>query len=329
MEPITPVVGQGKEAEEEILLAEDDSDPIETLTTMVTGCEHFVTAAIVGIQGDVRTQCEKTVSELEDKLAKRDGQIEAINRQLADLERRLAAREEEIEGLKRNTPCKCKELFENFVTCGNAVFSGQTLLFVTNPPDTAPTNSAASATVWPESTFGTSVVDSVSFDSTTSTPLTANLLGDYNPRVIVEPMPSFSSIFGDQGTRPVMMETLEDLPAELRTEVSKYTSARSPATTNEKLTELQIGYVKYIMNRPENKGMSPSSLARQCIQRGIIDKIWTPQFVPPGVQDFYKYLHQRMRNLNQQRRAGKLTSMAKSQAERLEGMCQPKKARLS
>ena len=52
---------------------------METLTTMVTGCEHFVTAAIVGIQGDVRTQCEKTVSDLEVKLAKRDRQIEVIN----------------------------------------------------------------------------------------------------------------------------------------------------------------------------------------------------------------------------------------------------------
>ena len=84
--------------------------------------------------------------------------------------------------------------------------------------------------------------------------------------------------------------------------------------TNEKLTELQIGYVKYIMNRPENKGLSPSVLARQCIQRGIVDQIWTPQFVPPGVQDFYKYLHKRMPNLNYQRRPGKLTLLAKSQA---------------
>ena len=61
--------------------------------------------------------------------------------------------------------------------------------------------------------------------------------------------------------------------------------------TNEKLMELQIGYVKYIMNRPENKGLSPSVMARQCIQRGIVDNIWTPQFVPPGVQAFVKYLH--------------------------------------
>ena len=61
--------------------------------------------------------------------------------------------------------------------------------------------------------------------------------------------------------------------------------------TNKKLTELQIGYVKYIMIRPEDKGLSPSVMARQCIQRRIVDNIWTPQFVPPGVQDFYKYLH--------------------------------------
>ena len=121
---------------------------------------------------------------------------------------RLASKEEEIDQLKRETPCKFNDLFDNFVTCGNAVFSGQLLLFVTNPSYTAPTNSAASVTVWPESTFGTSVMDSVSFDSNTSTPLTANLLGDYNPRVTVEPMPSFSNIFGSQRTRPVM-ETLE------------------------------------------------------------------------------------------------------------------------
>ena len=66
-------------------------------------------------------------------------------------------------------------------------------------------------------------------------------------------------------------------------EVSKYISARLPAMTNEKLTELQIGYVKYIMNRPENKRLSPSELARQCIQRGIVDQIWTPQLEPQGV----------------------------------------------
>ena len=83
------------------------------------------------------------------------------------------------------------------------------------------------------------------------------------------------------------------------------------------------------MKRPENKGLSPSELARQCIQRGFVDQIWMPQFVPPGVQDIYKYLHQRMRNLNYQRRAGKLMLLAKSAATRLEGMCQPKKARLS
>ena len=114
------------------------------------------------------------------------------------------------------------------------------------------------------------------------------------------------------------METLVDLPVELR-----------PAMTNEKLTELLLGYVKYIMNRPEDKGLSPSVLARQCIQRGIEDQIWTQQFVAPGVHDNYKYLHQSMQNLNYQRRAGKLTLLAKSQATRLEGMCQPKKARLS
>ena len=56
-------------------------------------------------------------------------------------------------------------------------------------------------------------------------------------------------------------------------EVSKYISARSPAMTKEKLTELQLGYVKYIMNRPEYKGLSPSELARQCIQRGIVDQM--------------------------------------------------------
>ena len=52
----------------------------------------------MGILGDVRTQWEKTASDLEDKLAKRDCQIEEINRQITDLEHRLAAREEEIDG---------------------------------------------------------------------------------------------------------------------------------------------------------------------------------------------------------------------------------------
>ena len=103
MDPVTPVVGQGKEAEEEILLAEDESDPVETLTIMVTGCEYFVTAIIVGIQSDVCQQCEKTVSDLEDKPAKRSRQIEEINKQVADLERGLGTREEEIDRLKRYT----------------------------------------------------------------------------------------------------------------------------------------------------------------------------------------------------------------------------------
>ena len=78
---------------------------------MVTGCENFVTAVIVGIQCDVLQQCEETVSDLEDKLAKRDGQIEEINRQIADLERRLVAREEEIDRLKRNTPSGDRRLY--------------------------------------------------------------------------------------------------------------------------------------------------------------------------------------------------------------------------
>ena len=105
-----PVVDQAKEAEEEILLAEDESDPVETLTTMVTGCENFATATIVGIQGDVRTQCEKTVSDMEDKLAKRDSQIEEINRQIAHLECRLTDREEEIDRLMCNTQSVSRRL---------------------------------------------------------------------------------------------------------------------------------------------------------------------------------------------------------------------------
>ena len=52
---VDPVVDQAKEAEEE-LRTEDKSDHVETLTTMVTGCENFITAAIVGIQGDVHKQ---------------------------------------------------------------------------------------------------------------------------------------------------------------------------------------------------------------------------------------------------------------------------------
>ena len=42
---VDPVIDQAKEAEEE-LRTEDKSDPMETLTTMVTGCENFVTTAI-------------------------------------------------------------------------------------------------------------------------------------------------------------------------------------------------------------------------------------------------------------------------------------------
>ena len=64
-----PVVDQAKEAEEDILLDEDESYPRETLTTMVTGCENFVTTAIVGIHSDLRQHYEKTVSDLEDNLA--------------------------------------------------------------------------------------------------------------------------------------------------------------------------------------------------------------------------------------------------------------------
>ena len=144
---------------------------------------------------------------LGDKLVKRDCQIEATDRRLGE-QTRLQGGEDRPAETHCETPCKCKDIFDNFVTCGNTVFSGQLLLFVTDPSDTAPTNSAASVTVWPFSTFSTSVMVSVSFDSNTSTPLTANLLGDYNPRVTVEPMPSFSNIFGSQRTRPVI-ETLE------------------------------------------------------------------------------------------------------------------------
>ena len=50
------------------------------------------------------------VSDLEDKLAKKDRQIEEINRQIPDLERRLGAREEEIDRLKRNTPSMGRRL---------------------------------------------------------------------------------------------------------------------------------------------------------------------------------------------------------------------------
>ena len=104
---------------EEILPAEEESDPVETLTTMVMGCENFVTIAIMRIHGHVPQQCKKIVSDLDDKLAKRDSQIEEINRQIADLESRLGAREEEIDRLKCNTACKCKELFDSFITCAH------------------------------------------------------------------------------------------------------------------------------------------------------------------------------------------------------------------
>ncbi|MCG7880803.1 MAG: hypothetical protein N0E59_20290 [Candidatus Thiodiazotropha taylori] len=316
------------EAEEELEDLEDQ-DLVETVTKMINGCEAFVTAGCTGMKIEIREQYEKSVAEMEEKLKERDSQIDQLFKRINKMEEQMNSQAEEIERVKSRQvcSCKCKELFCGFVTVGNAVFSGaQTLVYVDDATNQQNTTGGIQGAAELESTLDQSTTLS-SF--TSSTPIeVASSSCDNQPRVIVEPLPSYTS---QLCKLPVYtsVQTLDELPEILRRGLEEFYAPRSPAVTNEKLTDLQRAYVLYIRNKPENSGLNPSALAKKCLDMGITDRIWTPTFKPPGVQDFYKYLHQRMRNLQSQSRMGKLQSLAATQAKRLSEMCGPsKKAKL-
>lgn len=316
-------------AEEELESDDIESNLVETVTKMIRGCEDFVIAGCTGMKREIRDQCEKAVAEMEEKLKERDTQIDELFKRLNEMEDQMKGKDEEIERLKsgRTCICKCKALFDGFVTVGNAVFSGSTVVYVDETANQQNTNltEGRECAMASEATLD----QATAFPSfTSSTPIAgASSICDNQPRVIVEPLQSDTSQF----CKPPMytsVQTIDELPESLRSELEEFYGQKSPTVTNEKLTDLQRAYVKYIRNKPENRGLNPSSMAKKCLNMGISDRIWTPTFKPPGVQDFYKYLHQRMRNLQTQSRIGKLHALERTQASRLSEMCGTKKAKL-
>ena len=253
------------------------------------------------------------------------------------MEERMKGKDEEIDRLKSERVCKCKDLFDSFVTVGNMVFSGSTLMYLDETGNqqtvTSLADSVENCAVSSEPTLDTSVstLDSSLVSSTPVMEASSNIsISDNLSRVIVEPLLSNTSLLSKQQVN-TSVHTLDELPESLRDSLRAFYGPKSPAVTNEKLTDLQRAYVKYIRSRPENLRLSPSVLARKCLNMGISDRIWAPSFRPPGVQDFYKYLHQRMRNLQTQERVCKLHTLANTQKARLEEALEPKakKAKVS
>ena len=68
---------------------------------------------------------------------------------------------------------------------------------------------------------------------------------------------AYTDLMRQQQITAAEAETLDDLSLPLRKEVQKYYGTKSPSVTNEYLTDLQRAYVKYIMTKPQNKGLGP------------------------------------------------------------------------
>ena len=329
---------------------EDEDDEIETLTKMVTGCEAFVTSAVIGLTNEIEEKSKLNAERFEQCLKERDAKISELTKRLDQFEDVLSKKDEEINRLRdvvskkaeEINPCRCKELFNQMVTAGTMFFQGSTLMLV---GDSNNQSMNVSDTVLTETTTSVSELQSVSEPTsaesmvpdqdliTTSTPIPDfNVVSDSQPRVLVEPV-NLLAAYSKSISCTQTAETLADLPGALRTDVEKFFKPKTPEMTNDLLTDLQRAYVKYFIEKPENRALSPSALAKTCISKGISDSIWTAKFSPPGVSDFYKYLHQRIRNIrsgNQARsgRSSRLRKLQKSQASRLEEMCNPKRAKM-
>ena len=62
------------------------------------------------------------------KLQERDNEIEELKRHVSSMEESIKRKDKEMERMMIQNQCKCRELFNHFVTVGNMVFSGGSLM---------------------------------------------------------------------------------------------------------------------------------------------------------------------------------------------------------
>ena len=65
---------------------EDEDDEIETLTKMVTGCEAFVTSAVIGLTNEIEEKSKLNAERFEQCLKERDAKISELTKRLDQFE---------------------------------------------------------------------------------------------------------------------------------------------------------------------------------------------------------------------------------------------------
>lgn len=290
----------------------------------------------------------KTLAELENKVQEQETEIERQTREIQNLNH-------ELKQSKDKEPCRCQDLYEAYVTAGKVVFSDRKLVLIDSPlntsetemlnvdvstplvcgtatfPSTAPIDSGrvvaerissdSTPRVIVERLSTPAVFQDASFSGTTGCSIAAPM--EISPTAIEEGMASIqpsvcSRLFGVQGleTSPIYTD-IEELPEEMRNKVNQYFEKRSTQATKEKLSDLQRAYIRWFLASEEMKGISLGASARQLLDKGVSDRIWTSTYCPAGCADFHKYLKQRIKNERAQMKISGLKRLAETQQERL------------
>lgn len=290
----------------------DMEDIAENLSEMIRGCETFVAERIAKVETDceqtiylsveaVQDNCKKQIDNMEERFKNIIRKSQEENKASIDKIHQFydKAIQNLSEKINHQEKCKCKELYEAYVTAGKLVFSNQR--FVVVEKDKEPSVAA--------------IVD-VSAGEETVNIATESETQD------VQPQPQGgeageveTEVFGVQSTSPVYT-TVKDVPEALRCQIMKYANPKQKSVTTDKLNLLQQMYFHFFMDTKVREDENTADVASRLMGAGIRDKIWSGTFLPVGSTNLLEYLKLRVKNFRFQR---KLKKDQASQAERLAG----------
>jgi hypothetical protein len=298
------------------------------LQTMGKECEEFTARSVGECKKAIIDECNEVIDvslttkyrELEEKM---NAGFETMSKGISALEKTIAGKDKEIDHLHWQlrhikdieSRCKCRDLITAFINTGRIILAGQDLVFHDDPAanltietTTESTTDELQHTSDGESPFTVSSPRG----NATSTPRHHDETMETNPSVVVLSDSYISRVIESSATNPIFT-TLEELPYDLREGLMPFFKAKAVQATKEKLSDLQRAYVKYFLNRCDSTA-TPTVMAQSLYNNGILDRIWPLGFLPSGVQDFLKYLKQRIKNEQGQKR---LKTLSESQSKRL------------
>ena len=71
---------------------------------------------------------------------------------------------------------------------------------------------------------------------------------------------------------------------------------RSPMAIKEKMNDVQLAYIRYILENDTSDKAKTSEKAKDLIQKGVQNNFWGHDFCPSGAMDFYPYMRQKKKS---------------------------------